>query len=49
MKPLDTLTPTLSLSEGEGPIFGPLAPGGGERQGEGGAQGVAHAFVNNPG
>jgi len=30
-----TLTPTLSLSEGEGGHFDALSPGGGEEQGEG--------------
>jgi hypothetical protein len=30
-----TLTPTLSLSEGEGAVVDPLAPEGGEGQGEG--------------
>ncbi len=33
--PLYTLTPTLSLSEGEGATLDPLAPEGGEGQGEG--------------
>jgi hypothetical protein len=37
-----TLTPTLSLAEGEG-VFDPLAPGGGEGQGEGAQR--EHAFV----
>ena len=37
-----TLTPTLSLSEGEGAVFDPLAPGGGavfDPLGPGGGEG----------
>jgi len=43
-----TLTPTLSLAEGEGAIFEALSPGGGEGQGEGEAHDAECVFVNNP-
>jgi len=41
-----TLTRTLSLAEGKGGPFDPLAPGGGEKQGEGALDAI-YPFVNS--
>jgi len=42
-----TLTPTLSLAEGEGVNLLPSPPEGGEGQGEGGMRDVKNVFANN--